>query len=216
MRFGPANIIASARSPHYAFWERDGVIQGKSIRAAGWAVQAVLRGRRPGQVDRKNGGGGGGMARRAVIVGGGAIGLTAAWALRRRAFDVTVVEKGEPGMGCSVGNAGFICPSLSAPLPAPGLVGRSLRWMLHSGSPLYISRVRLFSSDVERQGEQVRLTKHSLGLCPHTYVETVTSRGSGKKWLSMRRGVAYRRSGVRRHWRKAGECWRRGKRSHFR
>ena len=75
---------------------------------------------------------------RAVVVGAGMVGLHAAYALRRRGLEVTVVDKGEAGMACSFGNAGLVCPSLSAPLPAPGLVGRSLRWMLQRDSPLYI------------------------------------------------------------------------------
>ena len=78
------------------------------------------------------------MADRAIVVGAGMVGLLAAYALRRRGLDVTIVEKGEAGMACSFGNAGFICPSLSDPLPAPGLVRRSLGWMLQRESPLYI------------------------------------------------------------------------------
>lgn len=78
------------------------------------------------------------MADRAVVIGAGMIGLLAAYSLRKRGLDVTVLDKGDAGMACSFGNAGFICPSLAAPLPGPGLVGRSLRWMLHGESPLYI------------------------------------------------------------------------------
>lgn len=74
----------------------------------------------------------------AVVVGGGIIGLMAAYALHKRGLEVTVLERGEAGMACSYGNAGFICPSLSSPLPAPGLVGQSLRWMLQASSPLHI------------------------------------------------------------------------------
>jgi D-amino-acid dehydrogenase len=75
---------------------------------------------------------------RVVVVGAGVIGLASAWALRKRGADVVVLERGLPGMGASAGNAGWIVPSMSTPLPAPGLVRTSLKWMLHNDSPLYI------------------------------------------------------------------------------
>ena len=75
---------------------------------------------------------------RVVIVGGGVIGLCAAFALERLGALVTVVDAGLPGGGASATNAGWIVPSLAAPVPAPGLVRTSFRWMLRSDSPLYI------------------------------------------------------------------------------
>lgn len=75
---------------------------------------------------------------RTVIVGAGIIGLACAWELRRRGEDVLILDRGEPGAACSAGNAGWITPSISTPLPAPGLVGTSMRWMLRRDSPLYI------------------------------------------------------------------------------
>ncbi len=78
------------------------------------------------------------MAQRIVVVGGGVIGLCAAFALERRGCRVTVVTDGEPGQGASSVNAGWIVPSLSEPVPAPGLVRTSLRWMGRPDSPLYI------------------------------------------------------------------------------
>lgn len=74
-----------------------------------------------------------------VIVGGGTIGLLAAYQLRKRGRDVVLVEKGKLGSGASLGNTGWVTPSLSGPIPAPGLVGQSIRWMLSADSPLYIS-----------------------------------------------------------------------------
>lgn len=73
-----------------------------------------------------------------VIVGGGTIGLLSAYQLRKRGREVVVVDKGNPGEGASLGNAGWVTPSLSGPVPAPGLVGQSIRWMLSADSPLYI------------------------------------------------------------------------------
>lgn len=74
---------------------------------------------------------------RVVVVGAGVIGLWCAYELRRRGAAVTVLDKG-PEESCSTGNAGWVTPVLSEPLPAPGLVSTSLRWMLRSDSPLYI------------------------------------------------------------------------------
>lgn len=73
------------------------------------------------------------------MVGAGVIGLACAYSLKKRGRDVIVLEKGEPGGACSKGNAGWITPSISAPIPAPGLTLTSLKWMLQSDSPLYIS-----------------------------------------------------------------------------
>ena len=66
------------------------------------------------------------------------IGLACAYALAKRDHHVTIVDAQAPGAGASEGNAGWITPSLSMPVPAPGMVGTSLKWMLRSDSPLYI------------------------------------------------------------------------------
>ena len=59
---------------------------------------------------------------RAVVVGAGVVGLACAWELARHDVDVVVLAAGEIGGGASSGNAGWICPTLVAPLPAPGMV----------------------------------------------------------------------------------------------
>jgi D-amino-acid dehydrogenase len=74
-----------------------------------------------------------------AVVGGGVVGLSCAFALSRGGADVTVYERGRVGEGCSRGNTGWICPALSAPLPAPGVMGGALRGMFHRDSPLLIS-----------------------------------------------------------------------------
>lgn len=75
---------------------------------------------------------------RTIIIGGGVIGLLSAYELRRRGRDVIVIDKGNFGQGASSGNAGWVTPSLSAPVPAPGLVAQSFKWMLRPDSPLYV------------------------------------------------------------------------------
>jgi D-amino-acid dehydrogenase len=75
---------------------------------------------------------------RVVVIGAGVVGLASAYELRRGGADVTVLDMGQPGAACSAGNAGWIVPVISTPLPAPGLVATSLKWMLKPDSPLYI------------------------------------------------------------------------------
>lgn len=76
---------------------------------------------------------------RVVIAGAGIVGLLCAYELRRRGASVTVLEREGAGGGCSWANSGWIVPSFSTPLPAPGLIRTALRWMLRPDSPLYIS-----------------------------------------------------------------------------
>jgi D-amino-acid dehydrogenase len=82
---------------------------------------------------------------RVLVIGGGVIGLCAAHALAQAGAEVTVVERDRCGQAASLGNAGWVTPALSAPLPAPKLMGQSLRWMLKPDSPLLI-RPRLSPS----------------------------------------------------------------------
>lgn len=79
------------------------------------------------------------MARYVLVVGAGVVGLNAAYELRRRGFDVTVLER-DPGghAGASHGNAGIVVPSHFVPLAAPGVVTQALRWMLDPMSPFYV------------------------------------------------------------------------------
>src|SRR5215212_8279461 len=73
-----------------------------------------------------------------VVVGGGIVGLCTAFALHRRGATVTVLDAGPTERAASHVNAGWIVPTLAEPVPSPGLIATSLRWMLRSDSPLYI------------------------------------------------------------------------------
>jgi D-amino-acid dehydrogenase len=73
-----------------------------------------------------------------VVVGGGVIGLFTARSLALRGAEVTILEAREPGTGASAANAGWVAPSHSGPLPAPGLMRTALRWILRPDSPLWI------------------------------------------------------------------------------
>jgi D-amino-acid dehydrogenase len=65
-----------------------------------------------------------------VVVGGGAAGVCAAYELAQRGREVLLLERGTLCSGSSYGNAAFIAPSRSLPLGAPGVILKSLRWML--------------------------------------------------------------------------------------
>lgn len=75
---------------------------------------------------------------RIAVIGGGIIGLASAYYLKKENHDVVVIDKAIPGEACSAGNMGWVCPTLSGPVPAPGLVATSIKWMLKKDSPLYI------------------------------------------------------------------------------
>jgi D-amino-acid dehydrogenase len=74
-----------------------------------------------------------------VVVGGGAIGLCCAYGLASRGARVTLLERDACGGAASSGNAGWVTPALSAPLPAPGVMRDVVRWAFQKDRPLRIS-----------------------------------------------------------------------------
>jgi D-amino-acid dehydrogenase len=66
------------------------------------------------------------------------VGLCCAYELFRAGAEVTVLERGAVGHGASRGNTGWVCPSFSFPLPAPGVIREGVRGMLRGGGPLAI------------------------------------------------------------------------------
>jgi D-amino-acid dehydrogenase len=79
---------------------------------------------------------------RVVVVGGGVIGLSCAYHLRRQGAEVTVLEGERVGAGASWGNAGWIIPVHSAPLPGPDVRREPFRWRPIPGAPLRIQTSR--------------------------------------------------------------------------
>lgn len=77
-----------------------------------------------------------------IVIGGGAVGLSTAEALQRRGAEVVVIEAEGWGQGASAGNAGWVSPGLSNPVPAPGTMAQALRWMPNPKSPLLIRMPR--------------------------------------------------------------------------
>jgi glycine/D-amino acid oxidase-like deaminating enzyme len=77
-------------------------------------------------------------ARRVAVVGGGMVGLATAWFLQEAGAQVTVYERDHVGAGASWGNAGWLTPSLTAPLPEPAVLRYGLRAVLGPRSPVYL------------------------------------------------------------------------------
>ena len=51
---------------------------------------------------------------------------------------MTVLEAGLPGEGASIGSAAKVALAECAPVPAPGMVVQSVKWMLNPDSPLSV------------------------------------------------------------------------------
>ncbi|WP_242158669.1 NAD(P)/FAD-dependent oxidoreductase [Aestuariivivens sediminis] len=73
-----------------------------------------------------------------VIIGGGIIGLCSAYYLLNEGCHVTIVDQGYMDAGASHVNAGYISPSHFISLASPGVISKSMKWLLNSSSPLYV------------------------------------------------------------------------------
>lgn len=72
-----------------------------------------------------------------LVLGSGVIGVTSAYYLAKKGFDVTVIDR-QPAVGLetSFANAGQISPGYSAPWAAPGVPMKALKWLFQRHSPL--------------------------------------------------------------------------------
>ena len=73
-----------------------------------------------------------------AVVGGGIVGLACAEEFASRELSVCVVDGGDFGGGATRGNTGWIVPSLSRPMAAPGVLRQAAGWMIKGGGPLSI------------------------------------------------------------------------------
>jgi D-amino-acid dehydrogenase len=72
------------------------------------------------------------------VIGAGVVGACAALALRREGYAVTLIERGDPGMGTSFGNAGMLSVTSCVPLATPGILWRVPRLLRDPLGPLAI------------------------------------------------------------------------------
>ncbi|MGW4944056.1 NAD(P)/FAD-dependent oxidoreductase [Actinoplanes sp. NPDC004185] len=73
-----------------------------------------------------------------AVIGAGMVGLSTAWFLQEAGVQVTVYERQHVGAGASWGNAGWLTPVLTAPLPEPAVLRYGLRAVLSPRSPVYL------------------------------------------------------------------------------
>ena len=75
---------------------------------------------------------------RVAVVGAGVVGSCIALALRKHGTAVTLIDRDEPGRGCSYGNSGAISPGSVAPLAMPGILSSVPQMLLDEESPLHL------------------------------------------------------------------------------
>ena len=76
--------------------------------------------------------------RQFTVVGAGIVGVCCAWALLRDGHRVTLIDRDEPGRGCSYGNGGIIQVGASVPVATPGVLRQVPRMLLDPNGPLVI------------------------------------------------------------------------------
>src|SRR3954451_3877867 len=76
--------------------------------------------------------------RQVAVIGAGMVGLSCAWFLQEAGVQVTVYDRDRAAAGASWGNAGWLTPALTAPLPDPAVLRYGLRAALSPRSPVYL------------------------------------------------------------------------------
>ena len=78
------------------------------------------------------------LHRHVLVAGAGIVGVSTALQLRRAGLAVTLVDRDEPGRGCSFGDAGIIAGDVVAPIASPGIVTKVPGYLADPEGPLAI------------------------------------------------------------------------------
>ena len=76
--------------------------------------------------------------RRAIVIGAGIVGVCSALELLRRGWQVTLVDRLDPGEACSFGNAGILAAQAVVPVAMPGIARDAPSMLLDPEGPLVI------------------------------------------------------------------------------
>lgn len=79
-----------------------------------------------------------GANKKIVVIGAGIVGVSSAIWLRRAGHDVTLIDKGEPGMGASYGNGAILAACAMVPVTMPGLLAKAPKLLLDPNFPLFM------------------------------------------------------------------------------
>lgn len=78
------------------------------------------------------------QVRSVAVIGAGMVGLATAWHLREHGVEVTVLDKKGVAAGASWGNAGWLTPAITTPLPEPAVLRYGIRAVISPSSPVYV------------------------------------------------------------------------------
>ncbi|MBX9269714.1 NAD(P)/FAD-dependent oxidoreductase [Chromobacterium violaceum] len=128
-----------------------------------------------------------------IVVGAGVVGIAAALQLRLAGFEVTLLDRGEPAMETSYGNAGAFAVSDVIPLAEPGVLRKVPGWMLDPLGPLalrwrYLPTLApwllrfLAASRPRRVAELTQALAALLGRVNDDYAELIERVGLGHLW----------------------------------
>ena len=80
----------------------------------------------------------GASGKRVAIIGAGIIGASCALSLQRAGFEVTMIDKGDAGGGCTLGNSGSLGIASIVPLVTPGIIKDIPKMLFDPLQPLSI------------------------------------------------------------------------------
>jgi D-amino-acid dehydrogenase len=75
---------------------------------------------------------------RIAVVGAGMVGLATAWFLQEHGVEVTVLDRTGVAAGASWGNAGWLTPGITTPLPEPAVLKTGIAAVISPKSPVYV------------------------------------------------------------------------------
>ena len=81
-----------------------------------------------------------------AVIGAGVVGACIAYRLARLGLQVSMIDRDEPGHGCSFGNSGAISESSVAPLAMPGILASVPSMLLDRKGPLHLPLAHLPSA----------------------------------------------------------------------
>ncbi len=99
------------------------------------------------------------VPRRVLVIGAGMVGLSCAWSLQNHGVEVEVLDKARAGSGASWGNAGYLAPAFTVPLPEPSVLRDGARAMVDRNSPVRLP----LRPDVQLARFLFRFVRHCTG-----------------------------------------------------